>query len=86
MKTIDQYCGVQTAEFASTQTMPVDPISIFGHMESNVRTYCRSFPAVFKKAKGAVLTDEKGREYIDFLAGAGALNYGHNPDFIKHRL
>ncbi|MGY4876703.1 diaminobutyrate--2-oxoglutarate transaminase [Vreelandella aquamarina] len=47
-------------------------------MESNVRTYSRSFPVVFTKAKNARLTDEEGREYIDFLAGAGTLNYGHN--------
>jgi diaminobutyrate-2-oxoglutarate transaminase len=29
---------------------------------------------------------EDGRRYIDFFAGAGALNYGHNPDFIKQKL
>ncbi|GAB2711811.1 diaminobutyrate--2-oxoglutarate transaminase [Halomonas garicola] len=56
----------------------------FERMESNVRTYSRSFPVVFSKAQGARLTDENGREYIDFLAGAGTLNYGHNnPDLKK---
>ena len=30
-------------------------------MESNVRTYSRSFPVVFTKAKNARLTDEDGR-------------------------
>jgi diaminobutyrate-2-oxoglutarate transaminase len=58
----------------------------FGQHESNVRSYCRSFPAVFSTAKGSILVAESGREYIDFFAGAGALNYGHNPDFIKERL
>jgi diaminobutyrate-2-oxoglutarate transaminase len=58
----------------------------FGQHESNVRSYCRSFPAVFSTAKGSILVSESGREYIDFFAGAGALNYGHNPDFIKERL
>jgi diaminobutyrate-2-oxoglutarate transaminase len=58
-------------------------VSIFEHLESNVRTYSRSFPAVFEYAKGAMLFDEAGKGYIDFFAGAGALNYGHNPDFIK---
>ncbi len=57
--------------------------AIFEHLESNVRSYCRSFPSVFARAKGAILYDEAGRGYIDFFAGAGALNYGHNPDFIK---
>jgi diaminobutyrate-2-oxoglutarate transaminase len=59
---------------------------VFEQYESEVRSYCRSFPTVFKRAKGAVLTDEDGRDYIDFFCGAGALNYGHNPDYIKEKL
>jgi len=62
---------------------PHDPTATFERLESNVRTYCRSFPVVFRRAKGALLFDEDGHEYIDFLAGAGAVNYGHNPDFIR---
>ncbi len=50
----------------------------FETYESEVRGYIRSFPTVFAKAEGHVLTDEAGREYLDFFAGAGALNYGHN--------
>ena len=57
--------------------------SIFENVESNVRSYCRSFPTVFTKAKGSVMTDENGKEYIDFFAGAGALNFGHNPDAMN---
>lgn len=60
--------------------------SAFTCFESNVRSYCRSFPAVFRSAKGAQLFDEYGNAYLDFFAGAGALNYGHNPDAIKQRL
>ena len=30
--------------------------------------------------------DENGKEYIDFFAGAGALNYGHNNDYIKEKV
>jgi len=60
--------------------------SIFESFESNVRSYCRSFPTVFTKAKGSVMIDEDGKEYIDFFAGAGALNYGHNPDDMIQRL
>lgn len=51
--------------------------------ESNVRSYCRAFPVVFKKAKGSYLYDENGNQYLDFFAGAGALNYGHNNELIK---
>jgi diaminobutyrate-2-oxoglutarate transaminase len=55
-------------------------------MESNVRTYCRSFPEVFEKASGALLVGETGRRYLDFFSGAGALNYGHNNPYIKQRV
>ncbi len=55
-------------------------------LESNVRTYSRSFPVVFTQAKNARLTDEDGSEYIDFLAGAGTLNYGHNNPHLKQAL
>ena len=60
--------------------------TIFETHESNVRSYCRAFPAVFSRGKGALLQAQDGARYIDFFAGAGALNYGHNPDFIKTRL
>ena len=58
-------------------------MQVFDQLESNVRSYCRSFPVVFTKAQGAMLTDEDGREYIDFLSGAGTLNYGHNDPVLK---
>jgi len=61
-------------------------MNIFESVESNVRSYCRSFPDVFSKAKGSMLYSESGKGYIDFFAGAGALNYGHNNEFIKQRL
>ncbi|MGD0348726.1 MAG: diaminobutyrate--2-oxoglutarate transaminase [Verrucomicrobiota bacterium] len=56
---------------------------VFERCESEVRSYCRSFPAVFNRAQGPFLYDESGREYIDFFAGAGTLNYGHNHPRIK---
>ena len=55
----------------------------FERLESNVRGYCRSFPTVFKHAKDSTLVDENGDVYIDFFAGAGALNYGHNPTNLR---
>lgn len=59
---------------------------IFNQLESNVRSYCRLFPTVFKKAQGAFLEDKEGIRYIDFLCGVGTLNYGHNNPQIKERL
>ncbi len=60
--------------------------SAFENYESSVRSYCRNFPAVFTKAKGAMMYDEDGNGYIDFFCGAGALNYGHNNDYILGKL
>lgn len=55
-------------------------------LESSVRSYVRSFPTVFTKARGYRMWDENGKEYIDFFSGAGALNYGHNEPNMKKKL
>jgi diaminobutyrate-2-oxoglutarate transaminase len=56
----------------------------FEELESNVRYYCRRWPAVFSTAHGSTITDENGVSYLDFFAGAGALSYGHNnPIFVE---
>lgn len=59
---------------------------VFETYESEVRSYCRKYKAVFQTAKGSKIWDEEGREYVDFFDGAGALNYGHNNDYIKEKL
>jgi len=51
-----------------------------------VRSYCRTWPTVFGRAAGSRLYDEHGRGYLDFFAGAGALNYGHNNPTLKGAL
>lgn len=61
-------------------------LSIFDRMESEVRGYVRSFPVVFERARGSLLFDEAGRQYIDFFSGAGTLNYGHNNPVLKRKL
>src|SRR5579875_2633281 len=61
-------------------------MDIFEHLESEVRSYCRDWPAVFDRAQGSRVYDESGREYLDFFAGAGALNYGHNNPELKRPL
>lgn len=61
-------------------------LQIFDRMESEVRGYVRSFPVIFKRAQGSILTDEAGKDYIDFFAGAGTLNYGHNNPIFKEKL
>lgn len=66
--------------------VPGSATSVFDELESQVRTYCRRFPVVFDRASGARMWDEEGNEYLDFLSGAGALNYGHNHPVLKQAL
>lgn len=61
-------------------------MKVFESLESDVRSYSRSFPTVFERSKGYKLWDTAGKEYIDFFAGAGTLNYGHNNDAMKKLL
>ncbi|WP_433528247.1 diaminobutyrate--2-oxoglutarate transaminase [Micromonospora sp. CA-263727] len=74
-----------TTTLASAEPL-TDDFSVFEELESNVRSYCRKFPAVFHRAKGAELYAADGQVFIDFFCGAGTLNFGHNNDFIKRRL
>lgn len=62
----------------------VSSLETFDRRESEVRGYIRSFPVVFDSARGSVLHAADGREFLDFFAGAGVLNYGHNnPAFTR---
>ena len=53
-------------------------MNTFEKHESEIRAYCRAVPTVFKSSKNAKLVDENGKVFIDFFAGAGVLNFGHN--------
>jgi diaminobutyrate-2-oxoglutarate transaminase len=61
-------------------------MSIFEELESEVRSYSRGWPVVFDRAQGSRIYDENGKAYLDFFAGAGALNYGHNNPVLKQAL
>lgn len=58
-------------------------VKFFSTHESQVRSYCRRMPALLKSAKGATIWDTGGVEYVDLLAGCGALNYGHNHPHLR---
>ncbi|CBL46642.1 Diaminobutyrate-2-oxoglutarate transaminase [gamma proteobacterium HdN1] len=58
-------------------------LTVFEQLESEVRGYIRSYPTVFHRAENCWIMDEHGNRYLDFFAGAGALNYGHNPAPLK---
>jgi diaminobutyrate-2-oxoglutarate transaminase len=61
-------------------------MDIFSELESAAQCYANAFPAVFARGQGSWLYDEAGNAYLDFLAGAGSLNYGHNPPVLKQAL
>lgn len=68
------------------QTNLTDGLQVFEKLESEVRSYIRSFPTKFKRASGYRMWNTEGKSYIDFFAGAGALNYGHNHPRMKAKL
>lgn len=70
----------------TTAVLNNDLMKTFEELESTVRSYSRGWPTIFEKAKGYKLWDVDGNEYIDFFAGAGALNYGHNNDVMQQKL
>ncbi|PJE98390.1 diaminobutyrate--2-oxoglutarate transaminase [Streptomyces carminius] len=67
-------------------TITQPDLSIFQTLESEVRSYCRGWPTVFDRAQGSRMYDEDGHTYLDFFAGAGSLNYGHNNPILKRAL
>ncbi len=60
--------------------------AVFHKHESKVRSYARNFPSLFSRAEGSYLFDEQGKGYLDFLSGAGSLNYGHNHKLLREAL
>jgi diaminobutyrate-2-oxoglutarate transaminase len=67
-------------------TITQPDLSIFQTLESEVRSYCRGWPTVFDRARGSYMYDEDGHTFLDFFAGAGSLNYGHNNPVLKRAL
>jgi glutamate-1-semialdehyde 2,1-aminomutase len=41
---------------------------------------------VFKEARGAIVTDVSGNEYIDYHAAFGPIMLGHNFEFVSRRV
>ena len=61
-------------------------MKIFDEIESEVQSYARAFPRIFDRAKDEFIYDQEGNQFLDFLACAGTLNYGHNNDVFKDKL
>ena len=76
----------RTDKSEKSDKAPNPATDIFERRESVVRSYCRNWPVVFERATGCEQVTEDGDTYLDFFAGAGALNYGHNHPAIKSAL
>ncbi|NRB47188.1 MAG: aspartate aminotransferase family protein [Saprospiraceae bacterium] len=46
-------------------------------IEGSVVSYPKNFPIAIRRAKGAIIEDVDGNQFLDFFAGAGVLNLGH---------
>ena len=80
--TIKLYVGTLDIPKNKGATM-LNEMETFQKYESEVRAYCRAVPTVFKSSSNAIMVDENGKEYVDFFAGAGVLNFGHNNQKMK---
>lgn len=53
--------------------------------EGSIVSYPRKMPIAIKRAKGAIIEDVDGNQFIDFFAGCGVLNVGHsNEEVLTH--
>lgn len=64
----------------------INETKTFEKHESEIRAYCRAVPTVFKSSSNAIMIDENDKNYIDFFAGAGVLNFGHNNPKMKEAI
>src|SRR6266545_4697961 len=58
-------------------TQPDPALGRQRHRESSARTYARRLALNLVAARGVYVRDSRGNEYLDCLAGAGALALGH---------
>ncbi len=85
MEPLETYHLAQGASMI-TDTLP-GPKSeaIINHQlthEGAIVSYPRNMPIAIKRAKGAIVEDADGNQFIDFFGGAGVLNTGHCNPFV----
>lgn len=61
----------------------MEELSYLSKVESNARTYARTFQRLFVSGKGMRVKDASGHEFLDCLANAGTLALGHNPSEVR---
>ncbi|PZF82675.1 diaminobutyrate--2-oxoglutarate transaminase family protein [Jiangella anatolica] len=80
--------GLRLAEPPATGTAePADDLlERQRRRESSARSYPRRLPIALVAASGSTVRDRQGREYLDCLAGAGALALGHHHPVVVQAL
>lgn len=51
-------------------------------IEGSIVSYPRSIPIAIERAKGAIIEDVDGNQFLDFFAGAGVVNLGHSNEEV----
>src|SRR3990170_1074196 len=58
-------------------------LDLQSRIEGNNVSYPKAFPFAIKRAKGAIIEDVDGNQFIDFFAVCGVVNVGHcNADIL----
>jgi diaminobutyrate-2-oxoglutarate transaminase len=52
------------------------------NIEGSVVSYPKKMPIALKRAKGSIVEDVDGNQFIDFFGGCGVLNVGHSNAFV----
>ena len=84
--------GIGTGENMNPQMQEIGMLDTIGprsleviEEDCDVMSACetRPYPLVVDRAKGSIVTDLDGREYIDFVAGIAVLNAGHSNPAVQ---
>ncbi|MFD2943346.1 aspartate aminotransferase family protein [Flavobacterium notoginsengisoli] len=57
-------------------------LDLQNNIEGSVVSYPKKMPIALKRAKGSIIEDVDGNQFIDFFGGCGVLNVGHSNEFV----
>jgi diaminobutyrate-2-oxoglutarate transaminase len=85
MESLKKYHLSQGAKIVSS-SLPGDKSKVLLELQKNIEgsvvSYPKKMPIALKRAKGSIVEDVDGNQFIDFFGGCGVLNVGHSNDFV----
>ncbi len=85
MEFLKKYHLTETPKIVSP-TLPGEKskkiLALQQEVEGSIVSYPRSMPIGIKRAKGSIIEDVDGNQFIDFFGGCGVLNVGHCNEFV----